>query len=257
MHRFFVSRDEISSDSIKLYGENAEHIFKVLRLRRGDKIIVCDGEENEYVCMIEYSDKKTVSCSIIEKGKSSSEPDVRVHIFQGIPKAAKMDIIIQKCTELGMDCLTPVDTERVVVNRSMDPGIGSSFSNKLSRWQRIAEEASKQSGRGRIPKIQSPVDYNEMMELIKDYDLCVIPYEKEGSVGLKHVLRGKNNIKSIAVVIGPEGGFAEDEIKYAISKGAVPVTLGPRILRTETAGFACLSIIMYELGDLGGEPWKE
>lgn len=256
MHRFFVSRDEISSDGIKLYGENAEHIFKVLRLRRGDKIIVCDGEENEYVCTIEYGDKKAVSCSIIEKRKSSSEPDVKVHIFQGIPKAAKMDIIIQKCTELGMEGLTPVDTERVVVNRNMDPGTGG-FSNKLSRWQKIAEEASKQSGRGCIPKIQNPADFNEMMKFIKDYDLCVIPYEKEGSVGLKRILRGKNNIKSIAVVIGPEGGFSESEINYAVSKGAVPVTLGPRILRTETAGLACLSIIMYELGDLGGEPWKE
>ncbi|HBM76192.1 MAG TPA: 16S rRNA (uracil(1498)-N(3))-methyltransferase [Clostridiaceae bacterium] len=256
MRRFFVSKDDITSSVIMLHGEDAEHIYKVLRLRPGDEIIACDGDENEYICSIESCDKRSVDCRIIKREASNSEPPVKVHIFQAIPKSTKMDMIIQKCTELGMEGLTPVDTERVVAHIKVN-GDKRDISNKISRWQRIAREASKQSGRGRIPEISDIVTYDEMLGMLKGYDLNIIPYEKESDIGLKQVLKGKDTIKNIALIIGPEGGFSEDEIERAKENGVFPITLGHRILRTETASLACLSMIMYALGDLGGGSWKE
>jgi 16S rRNA (uracil1498-N3)-methyltransferase len=182
-----------------------------------------------------------------------TESPVKVDLYQGIPKSTKMDLIVQKCVELGVNRVFPVDTERVIVKASEEKG----FSNKILRWQRIAEEAAKQSARGKVPDIESSVSFNIVLEKIKGYDLCIIPYEKENSTGLKHILRGKNNIKNAAVIIGPEGGFTENEVRKAEESGAIPVTLGPRILRTETAGFISLAIILYELGDMGGEPWEK
>jgi len=251
MHKFFVSDDMINDGKIFIKGEDVEHIYKVLRLRAGDTIAVSDGKSSEYICRISTLDKKLVTCDIVEKNNITTEPPLRVHLYQGIPKAAKMDLIVQKCTELGIDEIVPVETERIVVKSRHD----REFDNKLTRWRRIAEEASKQSNRGRIPKVSDPVKYSDVIERLPGYDIVVLPYEKENSTGLKQILKGKNIINTIAVIIGPEGGFTKDEVEMATSKGAVAVTLGPRILRTETAGFACLSIIMYELGDIGGGPW--
>lgn len=252
MHRFFVSREMIRGNDISILGEDVVHISKVLRLRTGDRITVSDGEDYEYLCQISCIDKKTVICDIIEKSRFLTEAPVKVHLYQGIPKAAKMDLIVQKCTELGIDTIIPVDTERVVIKLGNDRDTG----NKIIRWRRIAEEASKQSSRGRIPSILEPIGYGEAAGSIRDYDLAIIPYEKENKTSLKQILKGKNNINKIAIFIGPEGGFSEDEVDMAEREGAFPVTLGPRILRTETAGFACLSILMYELGDMGGEYGK-
>lgn len=251
MHRFFVSKDMIGSDKVRILGEDVDHICKVLRLRVGELITASDGESSEYICKISTLDKKSVTCEIIEKKDIVSEPPVKVHLYQGIPKAAKMDMIVQKCTELGIDTIIPVETERVIAKAGSD----RDFDNKLTRWRRIAEEASKQSNRGRIPSISKPAKYKDVLEKLPEYDLVILPYEKESIVGLKQVLKGKNNISSIAIIIGPEGGFENSEVEMAGSKGAAAVTLGPRILRTETAGFTCLSIIMYELGDIGGGPW--
>lgn len=253
MHRFFVSQDAIDNNSISIDGEDAIHISRVLRLKCGEAIIICDTEGKEYECTIRAIDRNNVRCSIIEKRDVTSEPPFKVHLYQGIPKAAKMDLIIQKCTELGIAEVVPVDTERVVVKLENE----KEFSGKIARWQRIAEEAAKQSNRGRIPLVSNPISLCEAIDRIKKYDLAIMPYEKEVSTSLKHILRGKNNIKNIGFFIGPEGGFSEQEARIAQENGIMPVTLGPRTLRTETAGFVCLSIIMYELGDIGGKPWIE
>jgi RNA methyltransferase, RsmE family len=253
MHRFFVDRDAIHEDNLTICGEDVKHIYKVLRLRAGDPISVSDGDGFDFLCKIDTIDKDSVLCSIIDKHWNASEPPVKVDLYQGIPKSAKMDIIVQKCVELGVNSVTPVDTERVVVDTDNLKGI----SNRTARWQRISEEAAKQSCRGAIPIISDPVTFSNVLDRISNYDLMLMPYENERNTGLKQVLRGKNNINSIAVLIGPEGGFSEAEVEIALSKGIVPVTLGPRILRTETAGFACLSLIMYELGDMGGGLWQE
>lgn len=249
MHRFFVSDDMINGQEIKISGEDANHISKVLRLRAGDMIEVSDGKGREFLCSLSGSDKRTVTCSIVEERVSVSDAPISVDLYQGIPKSTKMDLIIQKCTELGISRIVPVVTERVVVKFGDDRDTG----NKKNRWQRIAIEAAKQSGRGRIPEISDFLRYDEAIKFAEGYDLVLIPYEKENTKGLKHILKGKNNINSIAIFIGPEGGFTDEEIIMGESIGAVAVTLGPRILRTETAGFATLSIIMYEIGDMGGE----
>lgn len=248
MHRFFVTDGCMYKDKIKIDGDDAAHILKVLRLRVGDEIIVCDGKEKDYLCTIASLEKKNVVCSITEVKENAAEPPLKLDLYQGFPKSAKMDLIIQKCTELGVSSVTPVYTERVVVRQYEDRDLD----DRVERWQRIAEEASKQSGRGRIPKVCGPVSFKDVISRLKDYDISIIPYEKESCNGLKQFARGKNNTRSAAVLIGPEGGFTEEEVSMAKNAGAVPVTLGPRILRTETAGFVCLSILMYELGDVGG-----
>lgn len=248
MHRFFVSAKDIKGNSIIIDGDDASHILRVLRLRIDDEIIVCDGEETEYICSISSIDKKSVACRILERKASIAEPSVRIHLYQGIPKSVKMDLIVQKCTEIGIYSITPVYTERVVVRRDNDRDLPG----KISRWQRIAEEASKQSGRGRIPIINSPMDFSQVLICLEGRDVAVMPYEKECKTGLKQVMQGKNNINDASIFIGPEGGFTDDEVNKAKQCGIETVSLGPRILRTETAGFACLTMMLYELDEMGG-----
>jgi 16S rRNA (uracil1498-N3)-methyltransferase len=249
MHRFFAVKDDICADNIKIHGEDVAHISKVLRLRIGDNIIIGDGEKYEYLCSVKEIDKKFITCSIIEKSENESEPPIKVDLYQGIPKSAKMDVIIQKCTEIGVEKIIPVNTERVIVKTTE----GKEFLSKIERWQKISEEAAKQSGRGRIPDIEKPITFNEAVMRFKDYDMVLMPYEKEKATGLKQLIKSKNNIRKIAVFIGPEGGFSNEETFVAENNGAALVTLGPRILRTETAGFVTLAVTMYELGDMGGE----
>lgn len=249
MHRFFIEGGSIDNNKIYITGDDVKHIGKVLRLKAGDIISVCDEEGFEYICSILSVGRIEVICNIVEKHKSAAEPPVVIDLYQGLPKSSKMDLIVQKCVELGINSITPVDTARVVVDTENSNGAAG----RIARWQRISEEAAKQSGRGKIPEVKNIVTFSEAIRNLQNYDIMLIPYEKEFSMGLKQILREKNNVNSIAVFIGPEGGFSDDEIELAKEKGIVPVTLGPRILRTETAGFTCLSIIMYELGDTGGK----
>lgn len=253
MHRFFADNDTIGTNSITIHGEDVNHITKVLRLRAGDTIIISDGEKYEYECSIKSQNKKSVVCSIINKREIISEPPLKVHLYQGIPKGTKFDLIIQKCTELGIETIIPVDTERVVVRLRGDNDI----SNKITRWRRIAEEAAKQSGRGVVPSVSEPLMFKDAIERFKEYDLVIMPYEKENTIGLKQILQARYNINNAAIFIGPEGGFSPGEVCMAEEAGAVAVTLGPRILRTETAGFTCLACLMYEYGDIGGNPYAK
>ncbi len=248
MHKFFVSKENISEDTILITGDDVKHIGKVLRLKVGDKINISDGNSTEYICELDLIDKKEVVCNIIEKFQNKTESPICITLFQGLPKAQKMELIIQKGVEIGIKNIIPVLTERVVVKTET-----RDISGKIERWNKISKEAAKQSGRGTILELNNPITFKEAIESLNKFDLAVIPYENQQGIGLKKVLRNlDSNVKNVAIFIGPEGGFEEEEVNYAIEKGVHPVTLGPRILRTETAGLVASSIILYELGDMGG-----
>ncbi|WP_202711162.1 16S rRNA (uracil(1498)-N(3))-methyltransferase [Sporosalibacterium faouarense] len=245
MHRFFIDSDNVHESQVVITGDDVKHIKNVLRLNVGDKIMVCDGESNDYLIEIENIESNQVIGKIINKERSKGEPPIDVVLYQGLPKSTKMDLIIQKATELGVKRIVPVITERTVVKID-NP---KKENKKLERWNRIALEASKQCKRGQIPNVEGVINFKEMVEEIKE-DFVIVPYENEIKIGTKEIL-SKFNDKTISIVIGPEGGFEEEEIEKLKEIGANIITLGPRILRTETAGFTTMAIVMYELGDLG------
>lgn len=251
MHRFFVDKENILETEGMIIiddKEDVKHIAKVLRLAEGEGIEVCDGHHYAYIGEIIAATKSEVKVSIIDKYRSKTEANISVTLYQGIPKSAKMDLIVQKCTELGVNEIVPLMTQRTIVQLKDK----KSEEKKVERWQKIADEAAKQCKRGVLPTVGMPITFEQMLNSMAQYDLVVMPYEKEGTVGLKSIAKINDDLKKIAIIIGPEGGFEEDEVRAAEDVGVVPITLGPRILRTETAGFVTLSILMYELGDLGG-----
>ena len=242
MPKFFVQKCNIDEPFIKIDGEDVSHIKKVLRMREGEEIDVCDSSGFDYKAVIDSINDKDIVCKIKSKNKSETEPPIKVTLFQGLPKASKMDYIIQKNTELGISEIVPCALSRCVVKLEGD--------KKTARWQKISEEAAKQSGRGIIPKINSPVAIDKAIDMMKEYDLKFVPYECEEQTNLKSVLLSKQDIKTVGFMIGPEGGFDKAEIEKLKQNGIIPVSLGKRILRTETAGEAVLSMIMYEIGDI-------
>ncbi|QUH21116.1 16S rRNA (uracil(1498)-N(3))-methyltransferase [Alkaliphilus sp. B6464] len=255
MHRFFVTSDQIDliQKQIVIKDEDVKHISKVLRLKEEDIVEICDGVNNEYVCKIESINKNDVLLSIIDNRKSAKESPIEVVLYQGIPKSTKMDLIIQKTTELGITEIIPVEMERTIVQFNND----KDKEKKVDRWQKIALEAAKQSKRGIVPSIHLPLSFKEAIEHSKENELNIMPYENQDDKGFKSVIaslseEAKLSIKKVGIWIGPEGGFDEGEVTQAIENQIYPITLGPRILRTETAGFTILSLVMYELGDLGG-----
>lgn len=247
MHKFFTPANLFTDTHATIEGEDVKHIYKVLRIEAGEKVVINNLEGKEFLGQVEEVNKKEVIIKILEPMETNNESPLNIYLFQGLPKAAKMDLIVQKGTELGTKEIIPVVTERV------DVKLKGEF-KKLDRLQRIALEACKQSKRTMIPKVNEPIEFNEMIEKIKNMDLVVVPYENATGYGIRNMMREINplNIKNIAIVIGPEGGFEEFEIEDLRDKGAHIVTLGPRILRTETAGFTCATLLQYELGDVGG-----
>ena len=248
MHKFFVPQECIIGNEAIIEGDDVKHIYKVLRLSPGETVAInnCNGEE--YLGTIKDINKKEVRVDLKEKLGINNESPLEIYLFQGLPKSSKMDLIVQKNCELGVREITPIITERVVVKSE----IGEY--KKLDRWVRIALEASKQSKRTLIPKINSPIEFEDLLHKLKEMDLIVVPYENEEGFGIKKLMTTLKDkaIKKVGIIIGPEGGFEESEIKDLRDIGGNIVTLGPRILRTETAGFVCTSLVMYELGDLGG-----
>lgn len=244
MSRFFVPKENIKDDIIIINSDDVSHISRVLRLTQGDEIICCDGAGNDYNVSISEVSKKEIICKILSKTKADTEPNISVTLIQGIPKASKMDYIIQKTTELGITSIYPCALSRCVSKVDGD--------KKTERWQKIAEEASKQSGRGIVPTVNAPINLKQAIEILKKADISFVPYECQEDSYLKPVLTSDKNAKSVAFLIGPEGGFDKSEIKALEDSGISIVTLGKRILRTETAGEAVLSMIMYEIGDING-----
>jgi 16S rRNA (uracil1498-N3)-methyltransferase len=247
MHKFFVSKDNISGNTAVISGDDVKHIYKVLRLESGDKVNINNCEGKEYLGEILSVDKKDVRVKLIKGLEISNESHLKITLFQGLPKSSKMDLIVQKGTELGISYITPIITERVVVKSEI-----GEFT-KTERWQRIALEACKQSKRSLIPEVNTPIEFEELLNRANEFDLIVVPYENEEGYGIKKLMQDISSpINNVAIVIGPEGGFEEIEINALSDKGAKIVTLGPRILRTETAGFVCAALLQYELGDIGG-----
>lgn len=247
MHKFFLALEDISLEEALIRGEDVKHIYKVLRLDIGEKIIINNGNGCEYLGEISSIDKTLVKVKLLEKLDINNESPIEIYLFQGLPKATKMDLIVQKNTELGIKEITPILTSRV------DVKLKGEF-KKIDRLQRIALEASKQSKRTLIPKIREPIALDEVIDRVSNFDLVIVPYEDETEVTIRQMVMSldKNNIKTVAIIIGPEGGFEKEEIKILKEVGAKIVTLGPRILRTETAGFTATTLVQYELGDLGG-----
>ena len=247
MPKFFVAGNQINNNKIKIIGDDVNHIKNVLRQKSGDKITICDiSKEQDYLCEIDKIEEKSIDCNIIEKLENNTESNVKVTIFQGLPKADKMELVIQKSVELGVYDITPLQMKRCVVKLNE-----KDKAKKIQRWQKISEVAAKQCGRNIIPKINNIVNVKEVCNLCNEYDIVLIAYENEKENTLKKELKNlkkldKEEIK-VAVIIGPEGGIAPEEIKMFEENGAKIITLGNRILRTETVALSVLSIIMYEL----------
>ena len=252
MPKFFVKNNQVNNETITIIGEDVNHIKNVLRLNIDDNIQICNVDTAiNYTCGISKISNEAIECIIFNKIESSSEPNIHINIFQGIPKSDKMELIIQKAVELGANEITPVEMKRCVSKIEE-----KSKNKKIERWQKISEVASKQSGRDRIPKINQIITVKNICNLASEYDIVLLAYENEKQNTLKsELLKIKDKTKEklkIGVIIGPEGGLDIEEVQLLKENGAKVITLGKRILRTETVAFTLTSIIMYELGDLGG-----
>ncbi len=257
MDRFFVEPEHLNLDDRTLYidGEDVKHISKVLRYGQGDEIEVCDSNGHEYICRIESIDKTRIDLSIVDEVDINRESRIRVSLYQGVPKSTKMEIILQKLTEAGVDEIVLVNTKRSVVNIK-----GDKADKKFDRWERIIYEAAKQCKRGMIPKLRGILSFKEALEDMGKNDINICPYEVEKSLGIKEalqtgqvkkILENKDEVR-VGIFIGPEGGFAEEENEMVKAAGIASVTMGPRIFRTETASIVATAITLYELGDIGG-----
>lgn len=249
MQRFFVEENQINiqNKTIQIIGEDVNHIKNVLRCKIGEQIEICSKQTNKaYLCEF-ASVKEYIETTILEELANNKESTLHINILQGLPKSDKMELIIQKGTELGVKEFTPLVLKRCVVKID-----SKDEEKKISRWQKQAEVAAKQCGRDVIPKVNKIHNINTILDLLKEYDLVLVAYENEDKNTLKNELKGvKNKNAKIALIIGPEGGLEELEVNKLKENGAKIITLGNRILRTETVAMAVTSILMYELGDLG------
>ena len=251
MQKFFVEKQNWNKEEnlISITGEEVNHIKNVLRYKEGEKveIKIIGGEKlPKFLCYIEKIEKNEIECSIINEINNLNESDIYLHIIQGLPKLDKMEQVIEKGTELGVKEFTPIKLKRCVAKIDK-----SDENKKIARWQKIALTAAKQSKRDLVPKVNTMYDLKNIFDILKEYDIVLVAYEDEKNVNLKEEIHKIKNIKNakIAVVIGPEGGFDLEEIEFFKTKGAKIVSLGKRILRTETAGIAIASVIMYEFND--------
>ena len=243
MHRFFIQHSQIQGSRLYVEGPDVNHIKNVLRMKRGDQVMVSDGEGMQYLCALESFADGLVWFEIVDTWKENRELSSKLYLFQGLPKSDKMELIIQKATELGVYEVVPVVTGRTVVRLDEKKA-----QKKTARWNAIAESAAKQSGRSRIPRVREAMTFSEALASAGELDVLLIPYEKaEGMEATRQVIEGIRPGQSVGIFIGPEGGFEESEVEQAVALGAAPVTLGRRILRTETAGFVVLSMLLYHL----------
>lgn len=246
MASFFVFADQIKQGKVIINGCDVQHISNVLRLVPGNIITVLDGQGKGYRAKLDKVRKKQVECTILEEFAAAGEPPLRITIVQGLPKGDKMEMIIQKCTELGITAVVPLCTERSVVKIVPDR-----MQKRKSRWQRVALESARQCGRGIMPQVSEPVKLADVLTTIPPDALKLMLWEDEQKVFLKQVLKTARPA-DVFIFIGPEGGFAPEEAALARNYGVTTVSIGPRVLRTETAGLAAVAMILYELGDLGG-----
>ena len=243
MQRFFVTPDQVGVDKIRIQGSDVNHMKNVLRMRPGEEVMVSDGNNRQYRCRVEDYPEGEAVLAILEAGLVDTELPSRIYLFQGLPKQEKMELIVQKAVELGVCQVIPVQTRRCVVKLD-----AKKAAKKVQRWQQIAESAAKQAGRGYIPAVSEVMTFQEALAFSETLDIRLIPYElADGMDGTRKILDGIRPGQSVGIFIGPEGGFEKEEVGRAVEAGALPITLGKRILRTETAGIAVLSILMYRL----------
>ena len=244
MYKFFISQKQIDGETATITGEDVNHIVNVLRLKQPDKIILCNKDEGKsYISEIMQIEKSYIICKILEMVSETTESNVNIDLFQGLPKSDKMEYIIQKTTEIGVKNIYPVNFERCIVKLD-----SKSEAKKIDRWQKIAEVASKQSKRDIIPNINNKINIKNICQNAKKYDIILIAYENEDKITIKDVLKSLDKSKkiNIGIVIGPEGGLSENEVAELMEAGAKSVSLGKRILRTETAPLVMISDIIYE-----------
>lgn len=244
MYRFFVEPSQIGEKEIRICGSDVNHIKNVLRMKQGEEILISSGENLEYTCYIQEMQEEEVIAHIMYVQEAGYELPSRIFLFQGLPKGDKMELIIQKAVELGIHQIVPVASRRSVVKLDK-----KKEEKKIVRWQAIAESAAKQSKRMYVPQVAGVMSFGEAVQYAGKLDVVLMPYElAKGMKETKEIIRGIQKGQSVGIFIGPEGGFEEEEVRQAVSlAGARPITLGKRILRTETAGLTVLSILMFEL----------
>lgn len=241
MYRFFVEEHQIEPTRIRITGSDVNHIRNVLRMKPGEEILVSAQGKLEYRCRIEELGEEEVTAVILYAMESDLELPADIYLFQGLPKGDKMEFIIQKAVELGVHEVIPVASRRCVVKLDEKKA-----RNKTARWQGISESAAKQSKRMIVPEVHSVMNFAEALQYAKKLDLILVPYELAKGIGhTRELFASIRPGQSVGIFIGPEGGFEEEEIRQAVDAGAMPITLGRRILRTETAGMTVLSILMY------------
>ena len=238
--RFFVESEIIDGNSIILDGESAHHISRSLRMKVGERIVVCDEKRNEYECVIESFSSESVVAKIEDVRRSLSEPDYKITLYQACPKSDKMDTIVQKAVELGVNEIVAFLSDRCIARYD-----SKDFEKKCARWQKIALEAAKQSGRGYVPKVRWLADLKSVISEGRKQQLFMC-YEDEEKITLKQFLKGREDEKEFSFIIGSEGGFSPKEADCCRENGVVTVGLGQRILRTETASGYVLSCFAYE-----------
>jgi len=244
MYHFFVDEDQISGEYAYIKGSDVNHIVNVLRMKPSEELLISVKGEWDYLCKIEEIENDRVNLKVLESMEQRELP-VNITLLQGIPKSDKLEMIIQKAIELGVSEIIPVKTKRVVVKIEE-----KKQASKVARWNAIAESAAKTPQRSIIPKVSEPKSIDNALEIVKDFGVKLIPYENaDGIEKTRKILNGMDKTKNIAVFIGPEGGFEEEEVEKINKSGFEVITLGKRILRTETAGLALLSNIMIRLED--------
>ncbi len=247
MHRFYVNQNQITDQAVRIAGPDVNHIKNVLRMKQGEEIIICNGQGKDCYCIIDRVSENEIIALVQTVKDTETELGTRITLFQGVPKSDKMELIIQKAVELGVYEIVPVMTKRVIVK--LDDK--KKEAKKLERWQAIAEGAAKQSGRGIIPIIKPVQTYAQAIDYAKTFDKNVIPYENaKGMQNTRDIMNGLSKYKTVGVFIGPEGGFEETEVDRAKQAGIDPITLGKRILRTETAGLAVLAMMVLVLDEV-------
>ncbi len=247
MHRFFVPPTSLKGGNLELGGGFSHQICTVLRMKPGDLIVVLDDTGWQYEIELVEATRRKVTGRIVNKSLADGEPEIKITLYQSLLKKDRFEWVLQKCTEVGVTEFVPVISSRTIPHKSK--------SSKLERWQKIITEAAEQSHRGRLPRLHQPLTFKQALEHSRQADVRLIPWEQEKVHDLHSTLKSlpnrhpANHPQSIAIFIGPEGGFEKDEIMYAHSRGIVPVTLGARILRAETAAVVAVAIVLYEFGE--------
>jgi 16S rRNA (uracil1498-N3)-methyltransferase len=243
MPRFFVDKPAVDAGAITLSGGDARHL-RVLRVKEGDKLDVCDGEGGYYRCAVKSIGRERATLAILDETAFESEPSLKITLFQGLPKNDKMELIIQKCVELGVYDIVPVQTERSVAR------INDKSGRKADRWHNIAEAAAKQCGRGFVPEVSEPVTFKSAVERAVELKTAFMAYENERDFGIAQFFASCPAMDAVGVFIGPEGGFTDAETALCVERGIRTVSLGGRVYRTETAGFVAVISLLLLKGEL-------